>query len=106
MKQETSFLANVLFSFFKQLSMWFQHVYELLCKTVHFNLDVILMYVLHPFLLLKILDDPSPSLLNKNFSPEFCSFVDTCLQKDPAVRPTADKVSDDDRFFTLDSGVM
>lgn len=49
--------------------------------------------------LLKILDDPSPSLLDKNFSPEFCSFVDACLQKDPVTRPTAEKVRN--RFFGM-----
>ncbi|KAL6524464.1 Mitogen-activated protein kinase kinase 3 [Orobanche hederae] len=43
-------------------------------------------------LMLQILDDPSPSLWNKNFSPEFCSFVDDCLQKDPISRPTAEKL--------------
>ncbi|KAK6123480.1 hypothetical protein DH2020_042769 [Rehmannia glutinosa] len=43
-------------------------------------------------LMLQILDDPSPSLANKNFSPEFCSFVDDCLQKDPVARPTAEKL--------------
>lgn len=42
---------------------------------------------------LKILDDPSPSLLDKSFSPEFCSFIDDCLQKDPVARPTAEKVN-------------
>lgn len=41
----------------------------------------------------KILDDPSPSLSDKSFSPEFCSFIDDCLQKDPVTRPTAEKVS-------------
>ncbi|GER56842.1 mitogen-activated protein kinase kinase [Striga asiatica] len=43
-------------------------------------------------LMLQILDDPSPSLSDKNFSPEFCSFVNDCLQKDPADRPTAEKL--------------
>ncbi|KAL0315152.1 UNVERIFIED_CONTAM: Mitogen-activated protein kinase kinase [Sesamum calycinum] len=43
-------------------------------------------------LMLQILDDPSPSLSNKNFSAEFCSFVDACLQKDPIARPTAEKL--------------
>ncbi|KAL3628821.1 Mitogen-activated protein kinase kinase 3 [Castilleja foliolosa] len=41
-------------------------------------------------LMLQILDDPSPSLPKENFSPEFCSFVDACLQKDPVARPTSE----------------
>lgn len=43
-------------------------------------------------LMLQILDDPSPSLSDKSFSPEFCSFIDDCLQKDPVARPTAEKL--------------
>ncbi|KAG4926279.1 hypothetical protein JHK85_052765 [Glycine max] len=39
-----------------------------------------------------ILDDPSPSPLKNKFSPEFCSFVDACLQKDPDTRPTAEQL--------------
>jgi len=40
----------------------------------------------------QILDDPSPSPSKNKFSPEFCSFVDACLQKDPDKRPTAEQV--------------
>ncbi|XP_050223759.1 mitogen-activated protein kinase kinase 3 isoform X2 [Mercurialis annua] len=43
-------------------------------------------------LMLQILEDPSPSPSKHNFSPEFCSFVDACLQKDPDARPTADQL--------------
>ncbi|GFP92348.1 mitogen-activated protein kinase kinase 3 [Phtheirospermum japonicum] len=41
-------------------------------------------------LMLQILDDPSPSLPKEKFSPDFCSFVDACLQKDPVARPTSE----------------
>ncbi|KAG8388591.1 hypothetical protein BUALT_Bualt02G0141500 [Buddleja alternifolia] len=43
-------------------------------------------------LMLQILDDPSPSLSKQSFSPELCSFVDACLQKDPVTRPTAEQL--------------
>ncbi|KAG9446314.1 hypothetical protein H6P81_012442 [Aristolochia fimbriata] len=43
-------------------------------------------------LMLQILDDPSPSLPKDSFSPEFCSFIDVCLQKDPDSRPTAEQL--------------
>ncbi|KAK4771843.1 hypothetical protein SAY86_013618 [Trapa natans] len=43
-------------------------------------------------LMLQILDDPSPSPSEQNFSPEFCSFVNACLQKDPKTRPTAEQL--------------
>lgn len=43
-------------------------------------------------LMLQILDDPSPSPSKGKFSPEFCSFVDACLQKDPDARPTAEQL--------------
>ncbi|ESW15905.1 hypothetical protein PHAVU_007G112700, partial [Phaseolus vulgaris] len=43
-------------------------------------------------LMLQILDDPSPSPSKNKFSPEFCSFVDACLQKDPDNRPTAEQL--------------
>lgn len=43
-------------------------------------------------LMLQILDDPSPSPLKCNFSPEFCSFIDACLQKDVDARPTAEQL--------------
>ncbi|EXC20335.1 Mitogen-activated protein kinase kinase 6 [Morus notabilis] len=42
-------------------------------------------------LMLQILDDPSPSPSN-NFSPEFCSFIEACLQKDADARPTAEQL--------------
>ncbi|CAN1187119.1 Mitogen-activated protein kinase kinase 3 [Linum perenne] len=40
----------------------------------------------------KILDDPSPSPPKDKFSPEFCSFIDVCLLKDPDARPTAEEL--------------
>ncbi|KAG7017780.1 Mitogen-activated protein kinase kinase 3 [Cucurbita argyrosperma subsp. argyrosperma] len=43
-------------------------------------------------LMLQILDDPSPSPSKHKFSPEFCSFVDACLQKDADARPTAEQL--------------
>ncbi|KAI3464093.1 hypothetical protein Pfo_020756 [Paulownia fortunei] len=43
-------------------------------------------------LMLQILDDPSPSLSKQKFSPEFCLFIDACLQKDPVARPTAEQL--------------
>ncbi|XP_052303235.1 mitogen-activated protein kinase kinase 3 isoform X2 [Populus trichocarpa] len=43
-------------------------------------------------LMLQILEDPSPSPSKNNFSPEFCSFIDACLQKDPDTRPTAEQL--------------
>ncbi|XP_068642507.1 mitogen-activated protein kinase kinase 3 isoform X2 [Aristolochia californica] len=43
-------------------------------------------------LMLQILDDPSPSLPEAGFSPELCSFIDACLQKDPDSRPTAEQL--------------
>ncbi|XP_022885326.1 mitogen-activated protein kinase kinase 3 isoform X1 [Olea europaea var. sylvestris] len=43
-------------------------------------------------LMLQILDDPSPSLSKQKFSPEFCLFVDACLQKNPDSRPTAEQL--------------
>lgn len=41
----------------------------------------------------QILEDPSPSPSKHNFSPEFCSFTEACLQKDADARPTAEQVS-------------
>ncbi|WJX70222.1 Mitogen-activated protein kinase kinase 3 [Trifolium repens] len=41
-------------------------------------------------LMLQILDDPSLSPSKEKFSPEFYSFVDACLLKDPDNRPTAE----------------
>lgn len=43
-------------------------------------------------LMLQILEDPSPSPSRCLFSPEFCSFIDTCLQKDADKRPTAEQL--------------
>lgn len=39
----------------------------------------------------QILYDPSPTPPRGSFSPEFCSFVDACLQKDADARPTAEQ---------------
>ncbi|PON41579.1 GPCR kinase [Parasponia andersonii] len=43
-------------------------------------------------LMLQILEDPSPSPSKRNFSPEFCSFIEACLQKDADARPTAEQL--------------
>ncbi|XAR51903.1 Mitogen-activated protein kinase kinase [Bertholletia excelsa] len=43
-------------------------------------------------LMLQILDDPSPSPPKHLFSPELCSFIDACLQKDADARPTAEQL--------------
>lgn len=43
-------------------------------------------------LMLQILEDPSPSPPKHIFSPEFCSFIDACLQKDADARPTAEQL--------------
>ncbi|KAM6572328.1 hypothetical protein CsatA_016408 [Cannabis sativa] len=43
-------------------------------------------------LMLQILEDPSPSPSKHNFSPEFCSFIEACLQKDADARPTAEQL--------------
>ncbi|XP_020416375.1 mitogen-activated protein kinase kinase 3 isoform X2 [Prunus persica] len=43
-------------------------------------------------LMLQILDDPSPTPSKHNFSPEFCSFIEACLQKDADARPTAEQL--------------
>ncbi|XP_057983671.1 mitogen-activated protein kinase kinase 3 [Malania oleifera] len=43
-------------------------------------------------LMLQILDDPSPSPSKDMFSPEFCSFIDACLQKNADARPTAEQL--------------
>ncbi|XP_042440843.1 mitogen-activated protein kinase kinase 3-like isoform X1 [Zingiber officinale] len=43
-------------------------------------------------LMLQILYDPSPTPPRDSFSPEFCSFVDACLQKDSDARPTAEQL--------------
>eukprot|EP00276_Gloeochaete_wittrockiana_P021902 CAMPEP_0184349714 /NCGR_PEP_ID=MMETSP1089-20130417/36429_1 /TAXON_ID=38269 ORGANISM="Gloeochaete wittrockiana, Strain SAG46.84" /NCGR_SAMPLE_ID=MMETSP1089 /ASSEMBLY_ACC=CAM_ASM_000445 /LENGTH=390 /DNA_ID=CAMNT_0026682131 /DNA_START=39 /DNA_END=1211 /DNA_ORIENTATION=+ len=39
-----------------------------------------------------IVSRPPPTLPSTPFSPEFCNFVDTCLKKNPAVRPTANEL--------------
>ncbi|XP_078438647.1 mitogen-activated protein kinase kinase 3 isoform X2 [Wolffia australiana] len=43
-------------------------------------------------LMLQILYDPSPTPPKNSISPEFRSFIDACLQKDPDERPTADQL--------------
>ncbi|KAM1410710.1 hypothetical protein ACFX1X_023718 [Malus domestica] len=40
----------------------------------------------------RILDDPSPTPSKHQFSPEFCSFIEACLQKDADERPTAEQL--------------
>ncbi|KAM1953950.1 hypothetical protein EV2_024129 [Malus domestica] len=39
-----------------------------------------------------ILDDPSPTPSKHQFAPEFCSFIEACLQKDADERPTAEQL--------------
>lgn len=36
-----------------------------------------------------IVQSPAPQLPTDQFSPEFCSFIEDCLQKAPEERPTA-----------------
>eukprot|EP00250_Pteridium_aquilinum_P008808 c18222_g1_i1 orf=806-2419(-) len=43
-------------------------------------------------LMLQVMYDPSPSLPDDRFSPEFRSFVDSCLQKEADARPTAEQL--------------
>ncbi|XP_008784973.1 mitogen-activated protein kinase kinase 3 isoform X3 [Phoenix dactylifera] len=43
-------------------------------------------------LMLQILYDLSPTPPEDSYSPEFCSFVEACLQKDADARPTAEQV--------------
>lgn len=43
-------------------------------------------------LMLQILYDSSPTPPEDSYSPEFCSFVDACLQKDADARPTAEQL--------------
>ncbi|GJN03613.1 hypothetical protein PR202_ga21077 [Eleusine coracana subsp. coracana] len=43
-------------------------------------------------LMLQILDDPSPIPPKGVYSPEFCSFISACLQKDADARPTCAQV--------------
>nr|GEX28801.1 mitogen-activated protein kinase kinase 3 [Tanacetum cinerariifolium] len=54
--------------------------------------------IYHPFQTVfpSILDDPSPSPPKDTFSPEFCSFIDDCLQKDADARPTAEQYENDE----------
>lgn len=40
-------------------------------------------------LLQTIVDQPPPAAPEDHFSPEFCSFISACLQKDPKNRPSA-----------------
>lgn len=47
----------------------------------------------YSWVLWQILEDPSPSPSKHNFSPEFCSFIEACLQKNADARPTAEQVS-------------
>jgi len=43
-------------------------------------------------LMLQILDDPSPIPAKYVYSPEFCSFISACLQKDADSRPTCEQL--------------
>ena len=43
-------------------------------------------------LVIQILDDPSPTPPEDAYSPEFCSFINDCLQKDADARPTCEQV--------------
>ena len=42
-------------------------------------------------MLLKILNDPTPPILEK-WSPQFADFVNACMEKDESKRPTAAKL--------------
>lgn len=55
-----------------------------------YNVLHLLVYVIK--IDLQILYDPSPTPPKDKFSPEFCSLIDACLQKDADKRPTADEV--------------
>jgi serine/threonine protein kinase len=55
---------------------------------------------------MKILDDPSPTPPKQEFSPEFCSFIDACLQKDPDARPTADQVGKTEMSYIYQSSTL
>ncbi|XP_057545388.1 mitogen-activated protein kinase kinase 2-like [Amaranthus tricolor] len=39
-----------------------------------------------------IMDQPPPSASSEDFSPEFCSFISSCLQKDPKARLSAQQL--------------
>eukprot|EP00252_Welwitschia_mirabilis_P014603 TRINITY_DN3208_c0_g1_i2.p1 TRINITY_DN3208_c0_g1~~TRINITY_DN3208_c0_g1_i2.p1 ORF type:complete len:436 (+),score=77.29 TRINITY_DN3208_c0_g1_i2:625-1932(+) len=43
-------------------------------------------------LMLQVIYEPSPSPSREDYSEEFCSFVDVCLQKDAQMRPTAEQL--------------
>jgi len=43
-------------------------------------------------LVIQILDDPSPTPPEDAYSPEFCSFINDCLQKDADARPTCEQL--------------
>ncbi|XP_051231041.1 mitogen-activated protein kinase kinase 3 isoform X1 [Lolium perenne] len=43
-------------------------------------------------LMLQILDDPSPTPSEDVYTPEFCSFINDCLQKDADARPTCEQM--------------
>jgi len=43
-------------------------------------------------LLEAIVDQPPPSAPADQFSPEFCSFISSCIQKDPAERMSASEL--------------
>lgn len=73
-------MLKPLFSNYVSLKKNFEHV--IFC---YFQLTLLFSW--------KILEDPSPSPSKNNFSPEFCSFIDACLQKDPDTRPTAEQVN-------------
>lgn len=50
-----------------------------------------ILYLSNSYFFCQILYDPSPTP-PRDFSLEFCSFIDACLQKDPNARPTAEQV--------------
>lgn len=50
-----------------------------------------ILYLSDSYFFCQILYDPSPTP-PRDFSSEFCSFIDACLQKDPDARPTAEQV--------------
>ncbi|KAL9258197.1 Mitogen-activated protein kinase kinase 3-like protein, partial [Drosera capensis] len=56
--------------------------------------DILRFHKPKPLSYILIMDDPSPSPPRDKLSPEFCSFIDICLQKDADARPTAEQGKD------------
>ena len=91
-----------LFFFFLIMKTMCFHLYyrHILHSYAFYCLCVVSLFSNWNFLVWQILDDPSPSPSKLNFSTEFCSFIDACLQKDADARPTAEQVSNWQKFVT------